>query len=188
MAMNIKFEDVGIMGIIVGIIGAGYGIYQAKKSGDIAKKLDLSLEELEKKTPVEVSQNAVNKAMENAVNRQVKEIVTETAEEVRNDIKKDIKKKVSKEVEENLETIKDGVEDKIDEIINNIDEEKFVNELKADAKKAMIAKYNSSLDGVLSDFKDRFKDLNGIWNYVASCASPRPNYNGGGQGFFNFGG
>lgn len=183
--MNIKLENMGAIGIVLGAVGILWGAYQTKKSNDVAKKLGLTLTELEGKTNVDLKEDIVNTAMMNAVKRKANKIVDFTADQVKSDLKKEIKTRVGEAVEESLDSIHDAVEDKINEMVASIDEEKFVNEMKADAKKAMAAKFNTSLDGIASEFKDQYKNLGKFVEMVVGGNSQKSNNNN--RMYFGFG-
>lgn len=176
---NNTFETMGAFGIVLGAIGLVWGIFQTKKSNDVAKKLDISMAELEKRTPISISEDMVKKAATNAIDREVSRVVTATANNVRNDIKDVIRKKVNTEIEKNIDGIHDRVEDKIDELISEIDESAFIADMKAEAKKAMLAKYNGCLDGIAGDFKDRLNDFGTlIHRFVANPIEQKSNNSG----------
>ena len=173
--MNIKVENLGAIGIIVGVAGMIWGGWQSKKMNDVAKKLNTTLTDLEGKTNVELQEDVVNTAMMNAVKRKANKIVEQTADQVHGDLKKEIKTRVGKAVEESLDSVHDAVSDKIDEMVARIDEEKFIEGMKADAKKAMAAKFNTSLDGIASEFKDQYKNLGKFVEMVVGGNSQKSN-------------
>lgn len=174
-----NFEAMGAFGIVLGLIGLGWGIYQTKKTSDVAKKLDISMTELEKRTPVTISEEMVKKATTNAIDREVTRVVNTTANGVRDDLRDTIRKKVNKEIENDIDDIHDGVEEKIDELIANIDETAFIADMKSEAKKAMLAKYNGCLDGIAGDFKDRLNDFGTlIHRFVANPLDQKPSNSG----------
>lgn len=182
--MNIKLENMGAFGIVIGAVGILWGAYQTKKNNDVAKKLGLTLTELEGKTHVDLKEDIVNTAMMNAVKRKANKIVDYTADQIRGDLKKEIKTRVSEAVAESLDSVHDAVDEKVDEMIAKIDEEKFISEMKADAKKAMATKFNTSLDGIASEFKDQYKNLGKFVEMVVGGNSQKPNNN---RMYFGFG-
>jgi len=52
MKTNFNFDAAGAIGMIIGLCGLGFAVWQVKKQDDLAKKLDLSIEELAKRTSV----------------------------------------------------------------------------------------------------------------------------------------
>lgn len=97
--MKIRINEAGVTGIVVGVAGLIYGIWRERKANELAKKLDVSLKDLENRTPVDIREDVVNKAITNAVEHQVKESVKKAAEEV-----------VKEAVQEELNSIRDKLE------------------------------------------------------------------------------
>ena len=183
--MNIKLENMGAFGIVLGAAGLLWGAYQTKKSNDIASKLGVTLAELEGKTHVELQDDVVNTAMINAVKKKANKIVDYISDQIRDDYHKEIKSLVKKEVDKDLDDVHDTVEEKIEELVNSIDEEKFIEEMKANAKKAMSAKFNSSLDGIASEFKDQYKNLGKFLEMAMGGFNSKPSNNN--RMYFGFG-
>ena len=121
MAINIKFNEVGIIGIVVGVIGTAYGIWRDKKGNDLAKKLDTTLSSLESKTKVDISQDVVNKAMNNAIERRTDVYVKKAAEETADLIRDDMDSMIRKDVDRVYNELKGKVDKRVDEEIENLD-------------------------------------------------------------------
>ena len=94
MKKAFNIDVASIFGMIFGLGGLLFAAYQVKKQDDLAKKLDLSIEELEKKTSVEVTDSAVNKALDRAVEREVRSAVADAVRDVKNDIHAELSKTV----------------------------------------------------------------------------------------------
>jgi hypothetical protein len=121
MAINIKFNEVGIIGIVVGVIGTAYGIWREKKGNDLAKKLDTTLSSLESKTKVDISQDVVNKATKNAVERHANAYAKKAAEEAADLIRDDMDSMIRKDVDRVYNELKGKVDKRVDEEIENLD-------------------------------------------------------------------
>lgn len=115
---SVDFEGLGILGLFVGLGGALLAGYQSKKTNDMARKLDISVKSLEKKTPVQVSQDIVNKAVRNATNRKVDAAVDRSVSALTFNMKETMDRKIRDDVSGVYEQLKTGVADKVaDEII-----------------------------------------------------------------------
>lgn len=121
MAINIKFTEVGIVGLVVGVIGTAYGIWRDKKSNDLAKKLDTTLTSLENKTHVDISEDVVAKATRNAVERHANAYAKKAAEETSDFIRSDMDSMIRKDVDRVYSDLKSKVSERVDEEIENLD-------------------------------------------------------------------
>ena len=87
--MFITMKDAG--GILVGL-GALLGIgYLFKRDDDIHRQIDMSVSEVMKRTPVEVSDSIINRAVEKAVDREVHERAKQAARNVRDEMNRAIR-------------------------------------------------------------------------------------------------
>lgn len=130
MAISIKFNEVGIVGIVVGVIGTVYGIWREKKSNDLAKKLDTTLSSLEGKTKVDISQDVVNKAVKNAVERHANAAAKKAADETADLIRSDMDSMIRKDVDRVYSDLKGKVTERVDEKIENLDFDAMTEEAK----------------------------------------------------------
>lgn len=160
-------ENLGVIGILVGLAGLAYGAWQSKKTMDVSKKLDISLSDLEKSTPVDVKQSVVDEAIRRAVDREVKGAVAETSALIRNDIRGEIEKSVRKEVDGSLKTIKEEVAETISDQVANIDEYALKETVTKQAEKKILQKFDGSLDGLLGDFNHQLNNVNKIYSSIA---------------------
>lgn len=162
-----RYDNLGIFGIIIGFAGLAYGAWQSKKTLDVSKKLDISLTELEKNTPVDVKQSVVDEAIRRAVDREVKAAVAESSAIVKNDIHAEIEKGVRKEVDASLKTIKEEVAETISDQVANIDEYALKETVTRQAKEKILKKFDGSLDGILGDFSHQLNNVNRIYSSIA---------------------
>lgn len=150
--MNMNMENIGLWGIILGLAGIGYAIYEDKKFRDATDKIDLSLEDISKSAPVDIQQHVVDKAIERAIDREVKIAVATTAKEVRGDIQGEIQREVRKEVDSAYKELSKDVADRISDQVAQIDEYALKEKVSKEAEKKIIKKFDGSLDGILGDF------------------------------------
>ena len=184
---NYNFSNgVGALGIIMGIGGLIFAGWQAKKQNELEEKIGIAMKDLENKTPVEIKDEMINKAIRNAVDREVKNAVNDTVKSVKADIHKEVETEVRKEVNASFQTIKAETAEKISNQVALIDEGALKAEVTRKAEDKILKKFDSSLDGVLNEARDECKRrLNSVtksWESIADWAEtllPRRNNNSG---------
>ena len=88
--------ELGIMAI--GCIGIGYGLKCRKEMKELAEKIDKSIDEIEKGTIVDVSEDIVEKAVNEAVAKKTTEAVNKCVSRVIVDVEKDLHSQVKSAV------------------------------------------------------------------------------------------
>lgn len=178
MKSSFNIDGTSVLGFVFGLAGIAFGIWQAKKADDIAKKIDAFIEDIDEKTPVEVKEEIVNKAIEKAVAREVKSAVSRTADRIHDDSMKEIKTQVGEAVENEKDAVKERVKTRVKDIVNSIDQEEFEADMKKEAKKIMIEKFNKTLNSLTGEFKGRLGDLfdwtKALGDVARSRRSPMP--------------
>ena len=189
MKTNFNFDAAGTFGILFGLAGLGFAAWQAKKHDDLAKKLDLSIEELAKKTPVEISDSMVEKAVQTATDREVKAAVHEASKSVKTEANKTLCAEVQKEVNAAKDTIKAEVGEVISRQVALIDEGTARAEVVKRAEEKVLQKFDGSLDNVLNEAREecrrRLNSVTKSWESIADWAEtllPRRNSLSGGSG------
>ena len=165
--MNMNMENIGFWGIILGVVGIGYAIYEDKKVRDTAGKIDLSLEDISKNAPVDIQQHVVDKAIERAIDREVKIAVATTAKEVRSDIQGEIQREVRKEVDSAYKELSKEVSDRISDQVAQIDEYALKEKVSKEAEKKILKKFDGALDGILGDFNRNLNNVDRIYQSIA---------------------
>ncbi len=163
----------GVFGILAGLGGLGFAIWQTKKADDLAKKIDSSLSDLESKTVVDVSNDVVDKAIRSAAEHAVERAVNEAKKEVIREIRTEVKNQVRKEVDANVKRIGADVTDEIAERVANIDEAALQERITKRAEDMVVKKFDGSLNSVLSDFKRQMGNVTKVWEYVADSTRPK---------------
>ena len=171
--MRYNIDGTGAIGIVLGIIGIGYGVYQAYKAGETAKKLDMSIEDLSNKTPVDIQQSIVDRATERAIEREVRIAVNETAKAVRSDAQDEIKREVSKAVNAVYDDLSKDVADRISDDVANIDEYALKEKVTKEAEKKMLKKFDGELDGLLGLFQHNLRTVGKIHDNIESALTGR---------------
>lgn len=156
---NINVENFGAFGIVVGVVGVGYGWWKAKKADEqmraLAKKLDTTVENLEKKTTVDIQDDIINKAIEKTVDREVKKNVENTVKQLKDKMDKEIENDVRKEVSHNLNTIKEDVASTISLQVAEIDEDALRKTVEKQAADRVVNKHDKDLEKSIERFNEK---------------------------------
>lgn len=167
---NLNFM-IGLGGVVVGLIGIGYGFGSRKKLTDICSRLDKTIDELSKDIEVTLPDMIVNSAVEKAANREakiavsrvIKDITYETEHEMRKEVKSavitqssEIKQSVSKEIEKQVSRIR--IDDMKEEVIER-------------AKQEVADRLDKNLDGILEKFNGDLTNISKIYQSIASVMS-----------------
>lgn len=166
---KINFEDAGVLGVIGGIGALAWAFIQTKRMKDTANKINMSLEDVAKKTPVDIQKAFLDAAVEKAVNREVEKNVQKQANVLGAQIRGDMDKMIRDDVSKAYGELQGKVTEKVDSEINkiSIDPE----EIKRDVKEKLQARlfrelFNSTGFGKLFSGSDG-KGGNGEYLYKA---------------------
>lgn len=180
---NNNFNDgLGFIGILMGLAGVGYSIYKSRKFDEASKKIDVSVEDIVKKTPVDIQQSIIDKAVEIAVDRAVTAKANATVADIKRDIHSEIEKQVRQEVGGTVETIKERVSKEMNDQIDHIDKDtmlkevarKVSDELKIEGRKEL----NHQLTGIVNDLSDNLASYKRVYDGVVGALAPRQNDSG----------
>lgn len=153
--MKLSISGTGLIGIGIGILGVIYTAYENHKlreaNVETSKKLDMTIDDVGRKSNVEIEQSIVDRAVERTVEHQVRKAVDESARLVREDIRKDIDKAVRKEVEDQYKQISEEVSERVSDIVGTINESAFKEKVMKKAEEKMLRKFDGSLDTLLND-------------------------------------
>lgn len=128
--MKFNSDAAGSLGIIGGIAAIVYAAYQTHKMKNAANKLEMSLEDVAKRTPVDIQKAFLDKVVERAVDREVHKAVQNSAKFVTSQIQSDMDGLIRKDVNAAYADIRHDVEDRVTSAVNEID----VDALKADIR------------------------------------------------------
>ena len=170
-------NGLGVLGIVLGLFGIGYSVYKEKKTEELAKKLDLSVEDVANKTPVQVQQSLIDKAVDIAVDRAVDNMARSAVADVKSDFHLEIEKQVGKAVTEVTAMIRGKVSDEAKDQLDHIDKDmivkdatrKIVDELRIEGRKEL----NHQMTGVVNElssnlaaYKQVYDGVKGALNFV----------------------
>lgn len=166
--------NTGIGALVLGGIAAiGYAVYNTNKLSKTSEKLDMTLDDISKKTNIDVEQSIVDKAIERAVDRRVASATNEAVKRIREDIHSSISNTVKKEVEAQYKLVSDEVSEKISSQVAAIDEYAFKEKVMRKAEDKIIKKFDGSLDGLLGDFNRRLSSVSKIYENIEDTLGGR---------------
>lgn len=173
----------GIGGVLFGAISFGYSVYQAvqlKKTGD---KIGMTIDELSKKTAVDIESSILDKAIERAVDRQVSKAVSDTVRDIKDDMHRQIKEAVRKEVEAQYKHISDEVSDEISKQVADINDELLRDKVMKRAEDILVKRHEKDTQAMQSDYmrglRQNIEMVKGMSDLVTSFM---PSNNNNGQG------
>ena len=166
--MNNKYDGfVVLLGVAAGLVGVGYAFGTHSKMAQISKNLDRSIEDLASKTPVDIPDNMIERAVEKAVAYEVKQAVSKTTDRIIVDVKHDIHKQVSDAVEEEYSNIKGRVLEELSHEASKIDAKRVRADVERAAKERALEKFDDNLDDILENFNDQLKSTSRIYTSIA---------------------
>lgn len=172
MRTNFNIDGIGALGVIIGLGGLIFAAWQAKKTDDITKKLGVAMDEVEKKTTIDIQQSIVDHATEKAVDREVKLAVADTAKKVHEEYKGILTDEVKEAVNNNLSAIDSAVEAKAKELVDGIDKVQFQKRITDEGAKILSGDFTGSLNGLLADAKGKVSFMIGTITDLVEAATP----------------
>ena len=168
-----KFDNaVGIIGLAVGMIGVGYALGARSKMAKISEKIDMSIDDIANKTPVDISDSLIERATEKAVVYEVKQAVSKATDATIADMKRDIHKQVSDAVNTEYSSIKTSVLNEITNEAAKIDVNRVRADIEKAAKEAVMDKLDTNMDQILENFNEQLKNTTKIYNSIANTMAP----------------
>lgn len=166
--MSKNFDAVvGLVGIGVGILGIGYALGTHSKMAKISENLDRSIEDLAGRTPVDIPEEMIKRAVEKSVAYEIKQTVSKATDGVIADVKRDIRKQVSDAVESEYSNIKDSVLSELTDAASKIDVRRVRADVEKAAKEQALEKFDDNLDDILENFNDQLKNTSKIYTSIA---------------------
>lgn len=171
-----KFDGiVGLLGITAGLIGVGYAIGTHTKMAKISENLDRSIDELASRTPVDIPDSMIERAVEKNVAFEVKQAASKTTDRIIGDIKRDIHKQVSDAVEAEYSDIKAVVLKELTEEAAKIDAKRVRADVERAAKAKALEKFDDNLDEITEEYKGYLNSVSRIGKTFADAVTqPAP--------------
>ena len=168
-----KTDVKAVFGIAIGLAGVVYGVYSQHKMNKIAAKLNIAIEELSEKTPVEVSEEVVAVATEKAIDREVCIVAHKAALACSAEMASTVRKEVRQTIDVEFVKLSEQVSDEIANQVANIDKEALSNKVTRKAEQKILDKFDGSLDDVLDKFNGELKNVSKIYSSIADAMSKR---------------
>ena len=168
---KISFEDAGIIGIIGGIAAAGWAFFQTKRMKDAANKLNMSIEDVAKRTPVEIQKAFLDATAEKAINHKVDSWSKAAAVTLKDQIHKDMDTKIHADVDAAYNDLHSKVSDKIDAEVAkiNIDSSEIAKEVKEKVGQMIFKEFISSSGlGKMFGGNDKADSMEGLQKILES--------------------
>ena len=160
---KISFEDAGVIGIVGGILAAGWAFIQTKRMKDTANKLSMSLEDVSKKTPIDIQKAFLDAAVEKAVNKKVDDWSKSAAASLKTQIRSDMDQKIHSDVDAVDQELRTKVDDKIDQDVDkiNIDSAEVTRDVKEKVQ-AKLFREIVNASGITKVFGVNSDDFDGL--------------------------
>lgn len=166
---------VGLAGATLGLIGIGYGIGMHSKLAKIGEKLDCSIDELANKTPIDIPNDMIERAVEKAVAEKAKESVGKATDVAVAAVKRDIHKQISDAVEEEYDNLKETVLEELVTEAAKIDVKRVRSDIEKAAKERAMEKFDDNLDDILEGHTREFENVTKIYQAIANSMAPVQN-------------
>lgn len=173
--MNKYDGIVGLVGATMGLIGIGYGLGMHSKMAKISEKLDCSIDELASKTPIDIPNDMIERAVEKAVADQAKQAVGKATDVAIAAVKRDIHKQVSDAIEEEYSNVKESVLEELVTEAAKIDVKRVRSDIEKAAKERAMEKFDDNLDDILAGHTREFENVTKIYQAIANSMAPTQN-------------
>lgn len=166
--MKIEINAGSLMGVVVGLIGTGFAIGSTLKMRKLARKLDRTVDQVIDSSEIELSETVVNKAVAKAADKAASKAVTSATKEAIGAIKADIGKQVSDEVYKSYSDVSAAVKTRVATEVAKIDRDRLSNEIRKEAKEAVLTKFNNDLDDILEKYNTDLSNISKIYQSISS--------------------
>lgn len=163
--------DYGKLGAIIGIAGVGYAIYVTRKMDKICNKIDKSVDDLAKKTDVDIPESLIESAVDKAVDREVGLAVELATSKAVRAVTNDINLQVRNAVEAQYSDIRKSVSEELSNKVANIDMTKLNREVTEKAEQKIIEKFDGNLDELLTKFNRELDNITKIYKSISDTIS-----------------
>lgn len=134
----------------------------------VSDKVGLSVDELSKKTTVDIETALVDKAVQQAVDREVGRHITAASDIAVRDISQDMKVQIRTKVTGVYDNLETKVSDELARQVSELDTKQLEADVIAKAEAAVVKKFDGQLDKVLSGFRHDLDNTSKIYGHIAS--------------------
>ena len=148
-------------GLCVGVslLGVGISLYSVFKLHSFSKKLGMSIDELNRKTHVEITDDIVHrytdKAVRDAANRAAKNVT----DDIRRDMQDILSDKAAEAIKDQYDYTKDQVLKELTKKVSNISISALRTEAKDEAVQILIDKLETQMDDIISAQTDKIENM-----------------------------
>lgn len=150
-------EFFGALGFFAGLAGICFFGYQSTKMSETAKKLDMSLEDLARKQPVDIQEAVVNKAVQRAVEKQVQDNVANAIRKISNKINSDMNSRVKEAVNDRFDELSKKTSSLVAKEISGWDLAELKRNVKEDARDKIVEKLEEEIDEAKEKAHEKFE-------------------------------
>jgi hydroxypyruvate isomerase len=163
---------VGLVGITFGLVGVGYAWGTHSKMAKISEKLDCAIDDLANKTPVDIPDELIERAVEKAVALEVKQAVSKATDVAVAAVKRDIHKQIVDAVESEYSSIKDAVLEELVTEAAKIDVKRVRADVEKVAREIALSKFDDNLDDILNKHNSELENVTKIYKAIADAVAP----------------
>lgn len=173
----------GICGgsIILGAIGAVFGIIAVHKMNKVANKVGMSVDDIADNTEVKIAESIVEQAVNKAVEEKAEECVHDAMKRAREDVASTMRVEIKKEIDGIYGDLRGKVTNEIDRQVQNISVRDIEREVASRAEQRALKKFDEAIDGIakklettyvgkldviLNRYDTRMKDVDEIYAHI----------------------
>lgn len=135
----------------------------------VENSVDLTVNNLADKTPIDVSDAVVEKAIQRAVDRELTSVVNTVNRRLYDEIRREVRESVKSSYSD----LKSSVANEIARQVKNVDIREIEKEAVTKAKEAIAEKFDNRLDGLLEDFNENLTNVSKIYSSIAKTMSDK---------------
>ena len=185
MGNRFSIDGLGVFGIIIGALSLGYAAWQSYKLNKIANKMDMTLEEVEKKSKIDIEQELIDSVVTHTVQRKVDKATVDTISAVKADLHQTISSKVQKEVDNQYKTLSDEVAEQISKNVSAISESKLADQVLPRVERKLTEKGEIVISRVENDMRSKLNKsmdfIGATTDVIRNATLGKLGNNGGGR-------
>ncbi len=173
----------GICGgsIILGAIGAVFGIIAVHKMNKMAKKVGKAVDDIADETEVKISESIVEQAVNKAVEEEAADCVHDAMKRAREDVASTMRVEIKKEIDAIYGDLRGKLTDEVDRQVQNISVRDIEREATSKAEQRAFKRFDEAIDGIakklestyvgkldviLNRYDSRMKDVDEIYAHI----------------------
>lgn len=158
---------IGFGGVIVGLIGIGYGLANRKKLNHICNRINTTIDDMSQTIDVDVPKLIVDEAVDRAVEVSVQRAVKNVSANVEKEIIREIESEVRESVRSERENITHSVTKQITNEVAKINVKSLSKVVREDARDLIVQKFDGELDDLLEKYNDNLDNVTKVYSSIA---------------------